>query len=562
MDKVYIRKRSKIQNPFQNNNNRHDSILSWVTHPKILSLIVTVVSLLCAFFILFIGFEDVNEPPSFHTSSSVSSSLLRKQKTKYEKNDHSLKSTLPKITSSFQNHLDPNLKTMTFTLPYQNDKEETFQAYVQPNISTFYQNNNNNIHNEIIKPRFNGEAGKFINLSSQHLILYWGNSIKHKQHIADLRPFQAVGTATFPGHHFFLMLANESNNKNKNEILYDFHVVENQNIYPYDPYYDQESNTVNIELLQKELNRYEQEQYWLQRNNLEFGKLYYQFTGRQWLSLYPLRKPPMYRMWNADYFGQEHWVLTKETHYVKDPPESLLGMINSDELKHEDVLFRNRHLLDYRQQHEESMNMTIKVLSCAPRVFEIKNFLSHVEVDHIVHMATGMKLSLSTTSGGDENDRRSDSKTRTSKNSWVGRARSPIMDSIYRRAADLMQIDEALLRRRERGERSDIDHLGSNAEDFQLVHYDVSEQYTAHHDFAYPSAQKKSQPTRFATLLLYLNEGMDGGETSFPRWVNAETSNKLYVKPEVGKAVLFYSFLPDGNMDDLSQHAVSLIFIF
>jgi len=135
MDKVYIRKRSKIQNPFQNNNNRHDSILSWVTHPKILSLIVTVVSLLCAFFILFIGFEDVKESESFHTtssvsSSSVSSSLLRKQKTKYEKNDHSLKSTLPKITSSFQNHLDPNLKTMTFTLPYQNDKEETFQAYV------------------------------------------------------------------------------------------------------------------------------------------------------------------------------------------------------------------------------------------------------------------------------------------------------------------------------------------------------------------------------------------------------------------------------------------------
>jgi prolyl 4-hydroxylase len=171
-----------------------------------------------------------------------------------------------------------------------------------------------------------------------------------------------------------------------------------------------------------------------------------------------------------------------------------------------------------------------------------------------------MKLSLSTTSGSDGSDRRSDSKTRTSKNSWVGRRRSPIVDSVYRRAADLMMIDEALLRHREKNERPDIDHLGTNAEDLQLVHYDVSEQYTAHHDFSYPFTYKKGQPARFVTLLLYLNEGMKGGETSFPRWMNAETTGKLSVVPEVGKAVLFYSILPDGNMDDLSQHAAEPVY--
>jgi prolyl 4-hydroxylase len=57
-------------------------------------------------------------------------------------------------------------------------------------------------------------------------------------------------------------------------------------------------------------------------------------------------------------------------------------------------------------------------------------------------------------------------------------------------------------------------------------------------------------------LLLYLNdEGLLGGETSFPRWRNAETFHSLKVKPEAGKAVLFYSQLPDGNFDDYSQHA-------
>ena len=62
------------------------------------------------------------------------------------------------------------------------------------------------------------------------------------------------------------------------------------------------------------------------------------------------------------------------------------------------------------------------------------------------------------------------------------------------------------------------------------------------------------QPSRFATILFYLNDDMKGGETTFPRWENAESGNQLKVKPERGKAILFYNMLPDGNYDDLSQH--------
>lgn len=180
------------------------------------------------------------------------------------------------------------------------------------------------------------------------------------------------------------------------------------------------------------------------------------------------------------------------------------------------------------------------VLSVAPRVFEIKNFLSVEEATHILELARGIKLSRSTTRAGSSAADSADDSTRTSQNSWISRQRSVILDSIYRRAADLLQIDEACFRRRGPYETClTSNSTGPITESLQLVHYRVGQQYTPHHDFTVPDL-RQGQPSRFATLLLYLNEGMKGGETSFPRWLNGKTSNVLEVSPEIGKAILFY----------------------
>lgn len=75
------------------------------------------------------------------------------------------------------------------------------------------------------------------------------------------------------------------------------------------------------------------------------------------------------------------------------------------------------------------------------------------------------------------------------------------------------------------------------------MHYDVGQEYTAHHDFGF-SDLSDIQGARFATLLLYLNgksDGLMGGETAFPRWQNAETFEKLAVAPEEGKVSLMQS---------------------
>jgi hypothetical protein len=51
-------------------------------------------------------------------------------------------------------------------------------------------------------------------------------------------------------------------------------------------------------------------------------------------------------------------------------------------------------------------------------------------------------------------------------------------------------------------EYPDMDDSGSLAEALQLVHYNVSQEYTAHHDFGCARYRQKGQPARFATLLL------------------------------------------------------------
>ena len=324
-----------------------------------------------------------------------------------------------------------------------------------------------------------------------------------------------------------------------------------ENIYVYDPYHvegDEKKTKENVNALSKK-NR---ENYLTMRKSYLFGLEYKKFTGRSYMANYP-RPPPPHFMWRADHFNQTHWVTTKETRFTSKPPPKDRGKIThygkSRALQDSDP----RILAEYRE--EGNLNMTLKVISCAPRVFEVLNFLSPVEVEHLMELASGEDLSLSTTGFGENDDDEGDvRKTRTSYNSWLERERSPIVDAIYRRAADLMRIDEALLRHRGDGEYPDLGTDTTIAESLQLVHYDPNQEYTAHHDFGYCDLDEPFQAQRFATLLLYLNEGMEGGATSFPRWTNAETFEELKVVPKIGKAVLFYSQLPDGNMDDLSQH--------
>lgn len=426
---------------------------------------------------------------------------------------------------------------------------QELQAYIQPDVSTFYQLPVGS--RTPTTPKHNGWAAKFVNMSNKRLRLFWDpKNGRPGSLIANLEPFNSGGTASFPGHAFYVTPMED-----ESKVLQRWSVTPPQAVYFYDPITvpgDEEATQQNLDRLTHD----EFEKYQRHVDNREFSKQYFEFTGREYLAFYP-RNAPTHKMWRADYFGQEHWVTTKETHFIEMPEEHELGSIvkkGSERLVGENDA---RILAQYRSP-EPYLNMTLKVLSCAPRAIEIENFLSQTEVDHIMYLTTGMKLHRSTTAGSDQitaDERDSTRNTRTSLNTWVYREKSAIIDTIYRRAADLQLMNEALLRPRSKDELPEVKSKRSIAEALQLVHYDVGQEYTAHHDWGHPDIDNEYQPARYCTLLLYLNEGMEGGATQFPRWVNAETRNGLDVEPKIGKAVLFYSQLPDGNMDDWSHHA-------
>ena len=209
------------------------------------------------------------------------------------------------------------------------------------------------------------QLAKFINLSAKNIRLYWE---AHKGARPNLlryfAPWSTGGTATFPSHRFFFAPEDDPDNR-----LVEFVVGEYpDNLFIYDPY-TVPGNDKETQKNLKKLSRKDKAQYEMWKKTLNFSDQYFNVTGRTYLSNY-LRPAPSHHMWRADYFRQEHWVTTKETHFNTLPPaeETPKITVHGKERKLRDDEPR---LLSKYRVNEGTMNMTLKVLSCRPRVFEI-----------------------------------------------------------------------------------------------------------------------------------------------------------------------------------------------
>jgi prolyl 4-hydroxylase len=339
-----------------------------------------------------------------------------------------------------------------------------------------------------------------------------------------------------------------------NEVVCSMHVAAGTSVYYCNPFEETDTNEPSNGIFSGEicsldtLSDEDRRLYDAAVFNREFAGLYKDFTGgSEWLGHYPTQ-PPKHWMWRADYFGQEFSVQSEETQFKEIPPAENLKHLSIVDMKGSQT-----DPLPFSEYREPGvMNITIKAVSCAPRVFQIENFLSDAEVDHILEMAIHKNLQRSTTGESAGDAIMSD--VRTSRTTWLARNSSPVINAIIRRAADVLKIDEAFLRHRTTDEYPDYPTRNAINEDLQIVHYSQSQQYTPHHDFGYPDSRPNG-PSRSINLCIYLNEGMMGGQTEFPRWRNAETSKGMKATPKKGKAMIFYMKNPDGNLDDLSQHA-------
>jgi hypothetical protein len=253
-----------------------------------------------------------------------------------------------------------------------------FMAYRRADISTIYGEAPGSRQEKV--PAFQGQAGKFVNMSPERLDFYWEDDEDDESvgnYMAATGPFESSGTATFPGHVFYFARPSTQ------EIVCTFTVQPNVSVYYCDPFVvydpsDPSAGEYEGQLLDLDSLRSDQrELYDSALFNREFAPLYKNFTGgSEWLGHFPT-KPPRHPMWRADYLSQEHHIQTRETHFKALPPQEYLHRLRQRDMR------RNESdapaLMEYREPG--TMNITITAVSVAPRIFQINGFLSEIEVD-------------------------------------------------------------------------------------------------------------------------------------------------------------------------------------
>jgi hypothetical protein len=159
------------------------------------------------------------------------------------------------------------------------------------------------------------------------------------------------------------------------------------------------------------------------------------------------------------------------------------------------------------------------------KVFEIENFLSDEECDSIIKLAKHKGL-IQSTIINDHGKNIIDLNTRKSHQSWLEDSDNDIIKRLSIAVSKITNIP--------------VEHQ----EHLQVVSYEPSNYYKPHFDASYhpkilPIMNCGFGP-RLYTLIIYLNNDFEGGETEFPKI-------GLKIKPEKGKAILFQNI--DDNFD-------------
>ncbi|XP_028222283.1 prolyl 4-hydroxylase 1-like isoform X1 [Glycine soja] len=201
-----------------------------------------------------------------------------------------------------------------------------------------------------------------------------------------------------------------------------------------------------------------------------------------------------------------------------------------------------------------------EVLNWSPRIILLHNFLSMEECDYLRAIALP-RLHISNvvdtkTGKGIKSD------VRTSSGMFLNpqERKYPMVQAIEKRISVYSQIPI------------------ENGELMQVLRYEKNQYYKPHHDYFSDTFNLKRGGQRIATMLMYLSDNIEGGETYFPlldiltvlmlllviyNMIQAGSGEcscggklvkGLSVKPIKGNAVLFWSMGLDGQSDPNSVH--------
>ena len=162
-------------------------------------------------------------------------------------------------------------------------------------------------------------------------------------------------------------------------------------------------------------------------------------------------------------------------------------------------------------------------------IIEIQNFLTNEECDKIIELSKGNMFSSKVYS---QNEDLYDNKTRISQQCWLNDNNSFIKN-----------ITDKV--------KSYTNTYNNYFEELQVVNYKPGGFFRAHYDACvgnkYECERLNKEGPRYLTVLFYLNDNFEGGETIFPK------INKL-VKPEKGKAVIFQNVDNNGVIITQALH--------
>ena len=171
------------------------------------------------------------------------------------------------------------------------------------------------------------------------------------------------------------------------------------------------------------------------------------------------------------------------------------------------------------KEYPKKIADNVTMFSNDPILYVVDDFLSDDECDAFIQASAG-KLKPSTVISPDEHIQH---ESRTSENCWIEHDANDIVHEVSKRFSILVQMPIR------------------NAELYQFVYYKKGAQYKPHFDsFDYETedGKKNWEPggQRMITVIAYLNDVEEGGETGFPKL-------DINIPAKKGNAVVFHNTL-------------------